>query len=71
MLALLSAGYGVAFASEAQIAACHHADVVPRPFSGTPPLLTTYLLRPDTATSAQLDRYIERICPSKLVSERT
>lgn len=63
MLALVSAGYGLGFACEAQMAACRHAEVVLRPLAGTPPPLTTYLLRPDTEPSAQLSRFVERVCP--------
>jgi DNA-binding transcriptional LysR family regulator len=63
MLALISAGYGLGFACEAQIAACQHADVVPRPLAGTAPLLSTYLLRPAFEPSPQLRRFIERACP--------
>ena len=71
MLALVSAGYGLGFACEARIAACQHADIVPRPLAGTPPTLTTYLLRPDTEPSAQLGRFIERVYPSETAQERT
>jgi DNA-binding transcriptional LysR family regulator len=71
MLALVSAGYGLGFACEAQIAACQHAEVVRRPLAGTPPLLTTYLLRPDTEPSAQLRRFIVRVCPPATVSDPT
>jgi DNA-binding transcriptional LysR family regulator len=62
MLALVSAGYGLGFACEAQIVACQHAEVVARPLAGTAPLLNTYLLRPDIESSAQLRRFIERAC---------
>ena len=71
MLALVSAGYGLGFACEAQIATCQHAEVVRRPLAGTPPLLTTYLLRPDTEPSAQLRRFIERVCPPATLSDPT
>jgi DNA-binding transcriptional LysR family regulator len=63
MLALVSAGCGLGFASEAQIASCRHADVVSRPLAGLQPLITTYLLRPDTEPSAQLARFIGRVHP--------
>jgi DNA-binding transcriptional LysR family regulator len=63
MLALVSAGYGLGFACEARIAACQHAEIVSRPLAGTSPQLTTYLLRPDTEPSAQLGRFIKRVCP--------
>jgi DNA-binding transcriptional LysR family regulator len=71
MLALVSAGYGLGFACEAQIAACPHVEVVPRPLAGNPPLLTTYLLRPDTEPSAQLRRFIERVCPPDTTPAQT
>jgi DNA-binding transcriptional LysR family regulator len=71
MLALISAGYGLGFACEAQIAACQHADVVPRPLAGTAPLLSTYLLRPAIEPSPQLRRFIERACPPEKAPKET
>jgi DNA-binding transcriptional LysR family regulator len=71
MLALVSAGYGLGFACEAQIAVCQHADVVPRPMAGIAPVLSTYLLRPDTEPSAQLRRFIDRVRPPEKTSEET
>jgi DNA-binding transcriptional LysR family regulator len=70
MLTLVSAGYGLGFATEAQIASGQHADVVSRPLAGTQPLITTYLLRPDTEPSAQLARFIGRIHPRETDPER-
>jgi len=71
MLTVVSAGYALGFACEAQIAACRQTEVVARPLAGTPPLLTTYLLRPDTDPSAQLARFIERIRPSETIPGST
>jgi DNA-binding transcriptional LysR family regulator len=71
MLALVSAGYGLGFVCEPQITACQYTDVVLRPLAGNPPLLTTYLLRPDAEPSAQLGRFIERAWPPETNSERT
>ncbi|HEY8327066.1 MAG TPA: LysR substrate-binding domain-containing protein [Rhodanobacter sp.] len=61
MLALVAAGYGLGLACEAQIAACHSAAIVTRPLAGSRPMLTTYLLLPNSEPSAQLGRFIERI----------
>jgi DNA-binding transcriptional LysR family regulator len=69
MLALVSAGYGLGFATEAQIASSQHADVVSRPLAGIQPLITTYLLRPDTEASAQLARFIGRVHPRETEPE--
>lgn len=63
MWVLVAAGYGLGFACEAQITACHRAEVVSRPLEGNPPLLNTYLLRPDIEPSAELSRFIERVRP--------
>jgi DNA-binding transcriptional LysR family regulator len=71
MLALVSAGYGLGFACEPQITARQYAEVVLRPLAGNAPLLTTYLLRPDTEPSAQLGRFIERASPPDTLSDRT
>jgi len=69
MLALVSAGYGLGFATEAQIASSQHANVVSRPLAAIRPLITTYLLRPDAEPSAQLARFIGRLHPRKTEPE--
>jgi DNA-binding transcriptional LysR family regulator len=61
MLTLAGAGYGVGFASAAQVRALRRPDVVIRPLAGTPPVLTTYLLRRRGEPQAPLKRFIERV----------
>lgn len=63
MMTLVAAGYGLGFAGESQIAACRNSDVIARPLAGRSPMLTTYLLRPDTEPSEQLSRFIDRVSP--------
>jgi len=63
MMTLVAAGYGLGFAGESQIAACRNPDVIARPLVGRSPMLTTYLLRPDTEPSEQLSRFIDRVSP--------
>lgn len=61
MLALVAAGYGLGLACEAQILACHSAEIVSRPLvDGAGLILTTYLLRPSSEPSDQLGRFIKR-----------
>lgn len=60
MLTLVSAGYALALVGTSQIAACRSPDVTSRPLAGMSPVLTTYLLRADTAPSEPLTRFIER-----------
>jgi DNA-binding transcriptional LysR family regulator len=61
MMTLVAAGYGLGFATEAQISSCRNTDVVARPLAGRSPILTTYLLRPDIEPSEQLSRFIDRV----------
>lgn len=61
MMTMVAAGYGLGFATEAQISGCRNADVVARPLAGRSPILTTYLLRPDIEPSEQLNRFIDRV----------
>ncbi|NDP37814.1 MAG: LysR family transcriptional regulator [Rhodoferax sp.] len=63
MMTLVAAGYGLGFATEAQIAGCRNPDVIARPLAGRSPMVTTYLLRPDTEPSEQLSRFIDRVSP--------
>jgi DNA-binding transcriptional LysR family regulator len=65
MMTLVTAGYGLGFASAAQIPACRHPEVVARPLAGRSPMLTTYLLRPDIDPSEQLNRFINRVNPTE------
>ena len=61
MMALVSAGLALGFAGAAYIAASREANIVGRPLAGTPPMLTTYLLRRDAEPSQALARFIERL----------
>lgn len=61
MTTLVAAGYGLGFATEAQIAGCRNPDVIVRPLAGRSPTLTTYLLRRDVEPSEELTRFIERL----------
>ena len=63
MMTLVAAGYGLGFAGESQIAACRNPNVVARPLAGRSPILTTYLLRPDSEPSEQLSRFIDSVIP--------
>ncbi len=65
MMTLVTAGYGLGFASAAQIPVCRHPEVVARPLAGRSPMLTTYLLRPDIDPSEQLNRFINRVNPTE------
>jgi len=70
MLALISAGYGIGLACEAQIRASQHVDVIIRPIVGPKLLLNTYLLRPKREPSSHLNRFIERLLPKNIDQEK-
>lgn len=61
MMALVSAGLALGLAGAAHIASSREPNVVGRPLAGTPPMLTTYLLRRDGEPSQALARFIERL----------
>ncbi|MBS80199.1 MULTISPECIES: LysR family transcriptional regulator [Comamonadaceae] len=63
MMTLVAAGYGLGFATAAHIAGARNPDVIARPLAGRSPMLTTYLLRPDSEPSEQLSRFIDRVSP--------
>lgn len=65
MMTLVTAGYGLGFASASQIPVCRHQEVIARPLAGRAPMLTTYVLRPDVDPSEQLNRFINRANPAK------
>ena len=67
MMTLVAAGYGLGFASAAQITSCRHPDVVARPLAERSLMLTTYLLRLDTEPSDQLSRFMDRVGPTRQV----
>ena len=61
MMALVSAGLALGLAGAAHIASSREPSIVGRPLAGTPPMLTTYLLRRDAEPSQALARFIERL----------
>jgi DNA-binding transcriptional LysR family regulator len=61
MMTLVSAGFALGLASEAHIAANPELGVVARPLDGISPVLTTYLLRPQSEPSETLLRFVERV----------
>lgn len=61
MMALVSAGLAVGLAGAAHIASSREPGVVARHLAGTPPMLTTYLLRRDAEPSPMLARFMERV----------
>ena len=61
MMALVSAGLAVGLAGAAHIASSKEPGVKARQLAGTPPMLTTYLLRRDTEPSPMLTRFIQRV----------
>lgn len=61
MMALVSAGLAVGLAGAAHIASSKESGVKARQLAGTPPMLTTYLLRRDTEPSPMLTRFIQRV----------
>lgn len=61
MLTLVAAGYGVGFSNMARLQASHHKDVIIRPLAGNPFMMTTYLLRPDSDPSEQLNSFMHRV----------
>mgnify|MGYP000458638245 CR=1 FL=1 len=61
MMTLVSAGLALGLAGEAHIASSREPGVVARRLAGTPPMLTTYLLRSHAEPSEVLARFIERV----------
>lgn len=61
LVTLIAAGYGVGFACEQQLAHIQNTDVVTRPLDGTCALVTTYLLKIESDSSAHVARFLERI----------
>lgn len=61
MMTLVAAGYGLSFASESHMMVCRHPEVVARPLAGRAIMLITYLLRPNTESSAPLSRFAARV----------
>ncbi|EPM0010099.1 LysR substrate-binding domain-containing protein [Pseudomonas aeruginosa] len=61
MMTLVSAGLALGLAGAAHIASSREPGVVARRLAGTPPMLTTYLLRRAEEPSEMLARFIERV----------
>ncbi|MCG8277495.1 LysR substrate-binding domain-containing protein [Stenotrophomonas sp. NLF4-10] len=62
MLTLVAAGYGIGFMTTTRVGICRHPDVVIRPLAIDSALLTTYLLRVISNSSAiPLDRFTARL----------
>lgn len=61
MMTLVSAGLALGLAGAAHIASSRESGVVARRLAGTPPMLTTYLLRRADEPSEMLARFIERV----------
>lgn len=65
MMTLVAAGYGLGFVNASHMTHYRHPEVIARPLAGRSPKLTTYLLRPDTAPSEQLGRFVARAVPTE------
>ena len=66
MMAVVSSGLALGLAGAAHIASSRERGVVARPLEGRAPMLTTYMLRPSTAPSQALARFIERVAAIEL-----
>ena len=60
MLTLVGAGYGIGFAIASQVQTLNRPDIAVRPLAGTPPMLSTYLLRRRAEPSEPTKRFLER-----------
>lgn len=60
MLTLVGAGYGIGFAIDSQVQTLQRPDISIRPLAGSPPVLSTYLLRRRGEPSEPMKRFIER-----------
>jgi DNA-binding transcriptional LysR family regulator len=61
MLTLVGAGYGIGFAIASQVQTLQRPDISIRPLAGTPPMLSTYLLRRQGEPSEPMKRFIKRV----------
>jgi DNA-binding transcriptional LysR family regulator len=61
MLTLVGAGYGIGFAIASQVQTLQRPDISVRPLAGTPPMLSTYLLRRKGEPTDPMKRFIERV----------
>ena len=60
MLTLVGAGYGLGFAIASQVQTLNRPDITVRPLAGTPPMLSTYLLRRSAEPSEPMKRFLQR-----------
>lgn len=60
LVSLVAAGYGVAIGARSKFAATRQLGIVTRPISSPPRHLTTYLLHSKAASSAGVERFVER-----------
>lgn len=60
MLTLVGAGYGIGFANASQMHALNRPDIATRPLAGSPPMLSTFLVRRSGEPSEPLKRFISR-----------
>lgn len=61
MLTLVGAGYGIGFAIASQVQTLQRPDISIRPLAGTPPMLSTYLLRRQGEPSEPIRRFMQRV----------
>lgn len=61
MLTLVSTGFALMLAGKSQILSSLRSDIVMRPLAGSPPTLSTYLLRPNAKPSPELQRFIAHV----------
>ncbi len=61
LLTLVAAGYGIGFASSSHVRLLNRPDIATRPLAGTPPMLSTYLVRRGGESSEPLTRFIRRV----------
>jgi DNA-binding transcriptional LysR family regulator len=61
MLTLVGAGYGIGFAIASHVQTLQRPDISIRPLAGTPPMLSTYLLRRKGEPSEPMKRFIGRV----------
>lgn len=60
MLALVAAGYGIGFSTAKRLEVSQPKDIVVRPLTGLPMMMTSYLLRSGRLPSEQLIRFMDR-----------
>ena len=69
LLTLVGAGYGIGFAIASHVQTLQRPDISIRPLAGTPPMLSTYLLRRQGEPSEPMKRFMERVMAMTARSE--